>query len=154
MHADENDDFTFRLVKMQQVHVYVSIDTYLCTLPYGSFNKTICTTDILPTIMASNSDQLSLAMTDVLTLLQSSSTYVNDLLMKKESEIIDLDNENVKESMDSDVPNWIEFENAIQDKDVLTKGEWLSDRHVTMAQLLLHETATTCAYTCTCNLLA
>ena len=138
--ADENDEFTFRLVKMQQIHVYVSIDTYLCTLPYGSFNKTICTTDIPPTIMPSNSDQLSLAMTDVLTLLQSSSTYVNDLLMKKESEIIDLDKEKVKESMDSDVPKWIEFENAsltIQDKDFLTKGEWLSDRHVTMAQLLV-----------------
>uniref|UniRef100_A0A1X7VDD2 Ubiquitin-like protease family profile domain-containing protein n=1 Tax=Amphimedon queenslandica TaxID=400682 RepID=A0A1X7VDD2_AMPQE len=79
-------------------------------------------------------------MTDVLTLLQSSSTYINHLLMKKESEIIDLDKAKVKDSMDTNVSKWIEFGNAsltIQDKDVLTKEEWLSDRHITMAQLLV-----------------
>uniref|UniRef100_A0A1X7TEI3 Uncharacterized protein n=1 Tax=Amphimedon queenslandica TaxID=400682 RepID=A0A1X7TEI3_AMPQE len=64
-------------------------------------------------------------MTDVLTILQSSSTYINHLFIKKESEIIELAKAKVKNSMDTDVSKWIEFGNAlctIQKKDVLTKG--------------------------------
>ena len=60
----------------------------------------------------------------------------------RESEVIDLVQEEVKDkgAPDTHVPKWIEFGReslTLQDKESLVKGEWLNDRHISMAQILI-----------------